>query len=874
MQGGGGAVGARSSDETAPVANDDYYGVHAGMTLTVSADNGVVANDTDAEGDAIFATLVSGPTSCTLSLDDRGAFIYTPNDGFTGADTFTYQASDGQLDGNIATVTLNVHADNSPPVASDASFDLTHDQTLNIPLPADGVLKNATDSDGDPLTASVVSTPVHGTVTLAEDGTFTYQPDARFVGTDSFTYSAFDGVASSSPATVTINVINDAPGVENATYAVAHDRTLVIGNSGPLGSVAYDIDGDPVTLSLVSPPSNGTLTAPSSGGLLPPSSGISSSGSFDYTPNPGFTGLDSFTYKANDGFTDSAPATVTIVVYNSAPVARDDYCTIRHDTLFLVSPLQNDTDAEGDALTVELLSNPQHGTLVSAPAQTFSYRPDPGYVGTDSFLYKASDGLEESSIAQVTINIVGDAPLGRNDVYYVAPGGDLQVASPGVLVNDDPAVAPPPPGDTYGALTAQLVSGPANGQLTLNADGSFEYQPNDGFSGVDTFTYQLAQQLLDNNGAVVGLFRRNVAEVDIVVPSINLNVPGVAADQKITVGGFIPVNANNDNGSGILVWASGIRGPRKPYEIPALRDFDVPFKSARNPNGQAWFRDPDLVQVPVTVTKPVNIVLPGTFSFSINTWGWGKVRLWEDPPAPGVQGLAPEKTPLDTTFTAATLPNTIYIEGLDPSSKFRDILLTLRYTDNAGLIVSDSVRLTVTPLIKQFDIATGVIAWIGNNPHTGMNDGGLSTPMTGGGNEGAVFTADLNRINVNGTGLFVQNLNNMVGGLQLPDGTKGGFLTTSGSVWDWKLRRGLTFPMVDTLQPPPPPDYPYQEGFTAGGTEWIIEGSDSPGIHWDPEAQVAKRVDETTLFSLYLMWRFPGSPEKGGTVLYTLARRD
>jgi VCBS repeat-containing protein len=160
----GGIVAARGTDETAPVANDDNYGVHPNITVTVTANIGLVANDTDADGDPIFATLVSGPTNGTLSLEDSGAFSYTPNAGFSGSDTFIYQASDGQLDGNTATVTLNVHASNSAPVANGASYSVVHDQPLNLPLVEGSVLENASDSDGDPLTASVVTGPAHGSL--------------------------------------------------------------------------------------------------------------------------------------------------------------------------------------------------------------------------------------------------------------------------------------------------------------------------------------------------------------------------------------------------------------------------------------------------------------------------------------------------------------------------------------------------------------------------------------------------------------------------------------------------------------------------------------------------------------------------------------
>ncbi len=190
------------------VANDDTYSTNEDTALTVAAP-GVLLNDT---GSILTATVVTNPVNGTLTLNTDGSFIYTPNANFNGADSFTYKANDGTTDSNSATVSITVNPVNDDPVAVDDSYATDEDTPLNIAAP--GILTNDTDVDvGTTLTASLVTNPVNGTLTLNADGSFTYTPAANFNGADSFTYKANDGTTDSNIATVaiTVNPVNDAP---------------------------------------------------------------------------------------------------------------------------------------------------------------------------------------------------------------------------------------------------------------------------------------------------------------------------------------------------------------------------------------------------------------------------------------------------------------------------------------------------------------------------------------------------------------------------------------------------------------------------------------------------------------------------------------
>ena len=185
----------------APVAADDAYTTTQGVTLTVAVP-GVLANDTDGDGDPLTAVLDTDVASGTLTLNADGSFTYIPDAGFDGSDSFTYHANDGTDDSNVATVTITVL--NTAPVAVDDAYTIDQDTVLTVTV--SGVLTNDMDADGDALTAVLDTDVTSGTLTLNADGSFVYIPDAGFTGTDSFTYHANDGTDDSNVATVTITV--------------------------------------------------------------------------------------------------------------------------------------------------------------------------------------------------------------------------------------------------------------------------------------------------------------------------------------------------------------------------------------------------------------------------------------------------------------------------------------------------------------------------------------------------------------------------------------------------------------------------------------------------------------------------------------------
>lgn len=289
---------------SAPVARDDSYAARTGAALTVGSP-GVLGNDTGVSGGQVNALLVSAPSHGSLSLNTNGSFNYTPNSDFTGADSFSYQASDGGVQSNTATVTLTVSSSNQPPVATNDTYATAVSTPLILAAP--GVLENDSDPDsGTTLSAALLTTTSHGTLSLNANGGLSYTPANGFTGTDTFTYQAGDGMLQSNTATVTLSVTsgNRAPVATNDAYATAAGVPLTIAAPGVLGN-----DSDPdseaaLSAVLLTTTTHGTLSLNANGGL-------------SYMPANGFTGTDTFTYQAGDGTLQSNTATVTLTIGNA-----------------------------------------------------------------------------------------------------------------------------------------------------------------------------------------------------------------------------------------------------------------------------------------------------------------------------------------------------------------------------------------------------------------------------------------------------------------------------------------------------------------------------------------------------------------------------
>ena len=514
-----------------PVAGDDAITTDEDLPFTaVLGLDDLLLNDSDADGDplTVNTTPVSGPSNGTLVLNSDGTFTYTPAADFNGTDSFVYEVSDG--DGGVAqaTVTITVNPINDGPTAVADGYTTNEDQPVTAVLGVDDLLLNDSDTEGDPLTVNTtpVSGPGNGTLVLNSDGTFTYTPDADFNGTDSFTYEIADGNGGTSQAVVTIvvNADNDAPttsGIADVTVDEDAPNTT-IDLLGAFGDVEDGAGGLTFTVAANTDPGlfNSTFINDLAGNIT-----------LVYAANA--NGTADITIRATDtgGAWVETTFTVTVNPVNDAPVVGSESISVDEDVSFLAALgvddlLLNESDVEGDVLSVNTtpVAGPANGTVLLNSDGTFTYTPNADFNGTDSFTYEVADGNGGFSqgVVTITVNPVNDAPVSGDESMAVDEDAALAgVAGISDLLMNDTDVD----GDPLSVNTTP-VSGPANGTLVLNSDGTFTYTPDADFNGADSFSYEVS----DGSGGT------SQAVVTIAVNPMN-DVP-VAASDNISVDGL------------------------------------------------------------------------------------------------------------------------------------------------------------------------------------------------------------------------------------------------------------------------------------------------------------------------------------------------
>jgi len=412
----------------AVVASNDVYAAVEDTPLVV-ASPGVLDNDTDPNNDGLSAFVVDNPTHGTLSLNSDGSFSYTPSANFFGADTFTYQASDGQADSNIAAVTINVTPVNDPPIGINGTVTMAEDTLYAFQVADFGFIDPADAPPNNFAGVQITTLPAAGTLivggfpaapgqfvpaSLIGSGQMRFAPAINANGSPyaSFTFRVQDdggafGLAPF-PSTLTINVtpVNDPPVAEDDSYSTSEGTPLTVPAAGVRENDS-DVDGDSLSAALATGPSHGTVS-------------LDPDGSFNYTPDSTFAGTDSFTYSVSDGNGGTDTATVSIDVAAAAPgsvVTITDSC-LGGTALLITGTSGNDnidvTPGPGGTLTVTV-----DGVIHSVAAPS-------GRV-----IVVGGDGDDDIHVAGGVANSVwlyGDA---GNDRLNAGNGGSLIIGGTG-----------------------------------------------------------------------------------------------------------------------------------------------------------------------------------------------------------------------------------------------------------------------------------------------------------------------------------------------------------------------------------------------------------------------------------------------------------
>jgi len=445
------------------------------------------------------------PAHGTVARGPDHTVNYTPDPNFAGTDAFTYEVCDPEGLCDTATVTVTVSATNDNPVISASNQTTPEDTPIAFPVAH-------SDPDGDPLTCTA-GDPAHGSVAPSSGtvsppypamGILTYTPDPGFSGIDQIVITCDDNLGGTDSVTVEITVtpVNDPP--------VANDQRVTAQEDTPqsITVTGSDPDGDPLTYSILTGTSNGTILGfdPETGTLL-------------YTPNAHYYGPDSFVFVVCDpsGACDAATVTIVVEPVDDLPVALPQALTTPEDTPQTIGLIG--IDADDDALTYGIVSGPANGTLSKFDPATGAliYTPDANFTGTDALVFEVCDPHPDHGCAQATVTItvtpVNDPPVAQDQ--FRSTSEDSETGFFSLLVSD--------PDNTLAEIVCDCQVPPSHGTVVRGPDHTVNYIPDPDFSGTDSFTYEVC----DPSGLC-----------DTATVTVNVTAaddPPVAADDAVEV---------------------------------------------------------------------------------------------------------------------------------------------------------------------------------------------------------------------------------------------------------------------------------------------------------------------------------------------------
>ena len=457
------AVYAASGNSSPITAANDAYSTDEETPLAIAVP-GILVNDLDPSGGSLTAELGTSVTNGALIFNSDGSFTYSPSENFDGVDSFTYHATNGTNNSNTATVTISINSINDAPVAQDDSANTFENTAVTI-----DVLANDSDVEGDALNIQSFSQGVGGTVSDNGDGTLSYTPIVDFTGADSFTYQMNDGSELNDSATVNVTVnpftdvhVGDLEISKSGKKRWTADVTITVHNGTDYSMPGLTVEGT------WSGGSSGTDSCVTNSDGWCQTSMVTRGESLTFTVD-NITGVGyEYTEPNHDvnGNSNGTSITInkdgTIPGPNVSPDAVDDSASTTQGQPVDVDVLSNDSDPNGDTLSIESITQGLLGT-VSINGGMVRYTPVDGNMGLDSFTYTINDGNGETDTATVNVTI-NEAP----PVTYVHVGALDGVSAPAKGPWSTATVTITVHSDTHALTSGVVVSGTWSGVITGN----------------------------------------------------------------------------------------------------------------------------------------------------------------------------------------------------------------------------------------------------------------------------------------------------------------------------------------------------------------------------------------------------------------------
>ncbi|MEZ8071813.1 tandem-95 repeat protein, partial [Vibrio kanaloae] len=458
-----------------PVPQDQQFSVEEDGTL-IFTDADLLTGATDIEGDNLTIEGVTYDGGDGILTDNgNGTYTFAPNENFNGDVNFGFDVSDG-TDTVSASIDVSVTAVDDAPVLGDLAYSIDEDGSIR--LSQEQLLSQASDVEGDDLTASGLTVGGDATVTQNDDGSFTITPDENFNGDIDISFDISDGSNTvQASADLTINPVNDLPVPQDQQFSVEEDGTLIFTDADLLTG-ATDIEGDNLTVEGV--------TYDGGDGILT----NNGNGTYTFAPNENFNGDVNFGFDVSDGTdTVSANIDVSVTAVDDAPVSGDLAYSIDEDGSIRLSQeqlLSQASDVEGDDLTASSLTVDGDATVVANDDGSFTITPDENFNGDIDISFDISDGTNTvQATADLTVNPVNDLPVPQDQQFSVEEDGTLIFTDADLLTG-----ATDIEGDN---LTVEGVTyDGGDGILTDNGNGTYTFAPNENFNGDVNFGFDVS----------------------------------------------------------------------------------------------------------------------------------------------------------------------------------------------------------------------------------------------------------------------------------------------------------------------------------------------------------------------------------------------
>ncbi|MGD1457154.1 tandem-95 repeat protein, partial [Vibrio harveyi] len=465
-----------------PVPQDQQFSVEEDGTL-IFTDADLLTGATDIEGDNLTVEGVSYDGGDGILTDNgNGTYTFAPNENFNGDVNFSFDVSDG-TDTVSANIDVSVTPVDDAPVSGNLAYSVDEDGSIR--LSQEQLLSQASDVEGDALTASNLSVDGNATVTQNDDGSFTITPDADFNGDIDISFDISDGTNTvQATADLTVNPINDLPVPQDQQFSVEEDGTLQFTDADLLAG-ATDIEGDDLSVTGISyEGTDGVLTD-------------NGDGTYSFAPNENFNGDVNFSFDVSDGTdTVSANVDVSVTPVNDPPVAGSTSYTVHEDNSITISDAQllaNSSDLEGDVSIDSVSYSGSDGVLQINGDGTYTFSPNENFNGevTLDVVVADEEGATDATTAGITVLEVNDPPVAGPTSYTIDEDSVLTFSESQVLLN-----ASDVEGDVE--LVGISYDGP-DGIFTVNDDGTCSFAPNENFNG----QVQLDVTIRDEDGAEV-----------------------------------------------------------------------------------------------------------------------------------------------------------------------------------------------------------------------------------------------------------------------------------------------------------------------------------------------------------------------------------